>query len=195
MFYNDFKDGYPLVLLAFMANTDLREFINYSREMVYKDVIPQLKDDDTIIKSIKLKLRRGEQTPAIELETEEQAQQFREQNDGKLFVRISKSSPGYNDQRAYAHNFAVGDYYVPYGALMPSHIKVFSGKTDAYWKDIEPKGRTFMIISIESGNKLRNAGANGEELTTDDINGKFIFTDGIDYMSNSDSDKLIYMEV
>ena len=86
-------------------------------------------------------------------------------------------------------------WYVPLEALTVSHVKIFCGKTDAYWKDIEPKGKIFMIISIQSNNKLRNAGASGEELSADDINGKFIFTDGIDYMSNSDTDKLIYMEV
>ena len=97
-------------------------------------------------------------------------------------------------------DFERGDYYVDQAALeiktSPiAHIKIFRGKTDQYWKDIEPKGTRCMIISIKKENKLRNAGKNGEELTYDDINEQFIFTDGIDYMSNSDTDELIYMEV
>ena len=72
-----------------------------------------------------------------------------------------------------------------------------------------------MIISIKEGNKLRNAGMINEELTAEDINGKFIFTNGIDYKDKWDEkdstmllisgqnwnsiffkcDRLIYMEV
>jgi len=197
-FYDTFKDGYPLVLLALMANQQLCEcFFTSADEVrqVYDDIIPQLQIDQ-MIKKIKLRVNHGEESPAVEIETEEQLQRFKAENEGKMFLRFAKSSPGYNDSICHTvQNFNLGDYYVPYEALLAPHIKFFKGKTDAYWKDLEPKGKTFMIISIQSGNKLRNAGANGEEFSVDDINGKFIFTDGIDYMSNSDTDKLIYMEV
>lgn len=196
-FYETFKDGYPLVLLSFMANQTLCEYFFSSSEevnQVYEDVLPQL-EIEGIIKNIKLAIRKGEKSPAVELETEEQLEKFKSQNQGKTFIRIAKSSPGYNDSNCSANCFYVGDFYIPYDALFLPHIKIFSGETDRYWKDIEAAGQTFMIISMEEGNKVRNSGANGEELSADDVNGKFIFTNGIDYMSNSDSDKLIYMEV
>ena len=148
-----------------------------------------------MIKNIVFAIKKEEKSPAVKLETEEQLEKFKSQNQGKTFIRIAKSSPGYNASNCSVDSFYVGDFYIPYEVLVSPHIKIFSGKTDQYWKDIEAAGKTFMIISMEERNKVRNSGANGEELSADDINGKFIFTNGIDYMSNSDSDKLIYMEV
>ena len=74
-------------------------------------------------------------------------------------------------------------------------LKVFSGDTEAYWKDIEPKGKKVMIISMEYGNYIRNAGKFGEELSSEDINGKFVILDGIDYKSNNNYQEILYMEV
>ena len=196
-FYNEFKNDYPLVLLALMANRPLRDFFFDSIDQikqVYEDVMPLLEIDDTrLLETIMLKIRNGERIPAVKLESEEQLQQFKEQNSGKDFFRINMSSMffDYSD----VHDFEVGDFYILEEDIIPPAVKVFSGKTDSYWKDIEPKGKMFMIISMEFGNKLRNAGVGGEELTADDINGKFPITNGIDYMSNSESDKLFYMEV
>lgn len=196
-FYDTFKDGYPLVLLALMANQQLCEcFFTSADEVrqVYDDVIPQLSHKG-MLGQLKTAILRGENTVAIQLETTEQLQKFKAENEGNSMTRIRKSSGSFNDNFVDASKFDIGDYYLPENALVPPHIKIFRGQTDAYWKDLEPKGKTFMIISIQYGNKLRNAGVNGEEFSVDDINGKFIFTDGIDYMSNSDTDKLIYMEV
>jgi hypothetical protein len=196
-FYETFKDGYPLVLLSLMANQTLCEYFFSSIEevnQVYEDVLPQLQIE-RMIKNIVFAIKKEEKSPAVKLETEEQLEKFKSQNQGKTFIRIAKSSPGYNASNCSVDSFYVGDFYIPYEVLVFPHIKIFSGKTDQYWKDIEATGKTFMIISMKKGNKVRNSGANGEELSAEDINGKFIFTNGIDYMSNSDSDKLIYMEV
>lgn len=78
---------------------------------------------------------------------------------------------------------------------MPSQFRSFSGDTEKYWKDLEPKGKKFLILKMEPGNFIRNAGKNGEELKSENINKKFVVLDGIDYKSNSDSDLLIYMEI
>ena len=177
-FYETFKTGYPLVLLAFMANTKLRELIAYD----------SIRDD----------LLVGKKTPAILIENNEQLEQFKEKYGTAVLGCIYKSASNANTYSANMINvsaFSVGDYYIPLSELIVPHIKTFRGKTDAYWKDIEPRGKTFMIISMKEGKKLRNAGVTGEEMTAEAINEKFIFTDGIDYMSNSDSDDLIYMEV
>lgn len=195
-FYNEFKDAYPLVLLALMANRPLCDFFFDSIDQikqVYEDVMPLLEINDRI-EAIMSKIRNGERTPAVKLESEEQLQQFKEQNSGKEFVRIYETSSKFSFEHSDVHDFEVGDFYILEEDISLPAVKVFSGETDSYWKDIEPKGKMFMIISMESGNKLRNAGVGGEELTADDINGKFPITNGIDYMSNSESDKLFYME-
>lgn len=196
-FYNIFKTGYPLVLLAFMANTQLRELIGYDSGMVYQDVIKDI-DPETALNSIKDKLLNGEENPAILIENDEQLAQFKEKYNEKPLICLRKANSYnnyYSADMVKASGFSVGDYYVPLSAITAPHVKMFSGKTDSYWKDIEPREKSFMIISMEKGNKLRNAGVTGEEMTAEDINEKFIFTNGIDYMSNSDSDELIYMEV
>ena len=63
-FYQTFKIGYPLVLLAFMANTQLRELIAYDSGMVYKDVVKVI-SLETALTSIRDDLLVGKKTPAI----------------------------------------------------------------------------------------------------------------------------------
>ena len=75
------------------------------------------------------------------------------------------------------------------------NLKSFAGVTDGYWKDVEPKGKKYMILSMEHGNYIRSAGVLGGDLDSDDINEKFVLLDGIDYKSNNEYDKLLYMEV
>lgn len=74
-------------------------------------------------------------------------------------------------------------------------LKSFKGDTDQYWKDIEPKGKKFMIIYMVFGDYVRNVGVFGEELSCDNVNGKFLILDGIDYKSNNMYNELLYMEV
>lgn len=76
-----------------------------------------------------------------------------------------------------------------------AHLMTFAGATDGYWKDLEPKGKNFMIIRMESGNYVRPAGASGADMSYDDVVNKFAIINGIDYKSNYSNDQLVYMEV
>lgn len=71
----------------------------------------------------------------------------------------------------------------------------FAGVTDGYWKDLEPKGQKYMIISMDEGDFVRSAGDSGGDLSSADIKNKFVIVDGIDYKSNSSTHMLLYMEV
>jgi hypothetical protein len=75
------------------------------------------------------------------------------------------------------------------------NLKSFSGVTDGYWKDLEPKGKRYMIICMGSGDFVRSAGLSGGDLSRTDVNNKFVIVDGIDYKSNSSTRQLVYMEV
>ena len=75
------------------------------------------------------------------------------------------------------------------------NLHVFAGVTDGYWKDLETKGKKYMIISMGSGDYVRSSGLQGGDLGVTDIENKFVIVDGIDYKSNSSSRKLLYMEV
>lgn len=79
--------------------------------------------------------------------------------------------------------------------LLGGNLISFAGITDGYWKDLEPKGKNYMIISMEDGDYVRSAGHSGGDLSRSDIRNKFVIVDGVDYKSNSDIHKLLYMEV
>lgn len=75
------------------------------------------------------------------------------------------------------------------------NLHIFAGQTDSYWKELEPKGKKYMILNMESGNFVRPSGETGGDLGYNDIYQKFVIIDGIDYESNSSTHKLLYMEV
>lgn len=75
------------------------------------------------------------------------------------------------------------------------NLHVYSGITDGYWKDLETKGKKYMIVSMGAGDYVRSAGLQGGDLASTDIENKFVIVDGIDYKSNSSSRQLLYMEV
>lgn len=75
------------------------------------------------------------------------------------------------------------------------NLRSFAGNTDGYWKDLESKGKKYMIIDMKYGNYVRSAGVQGGDLSSDDIENKFVILNGIDYKSNSSREELRYMEV
>lgn len=79
--------------------------------------------------------------------------------------------------------------------VLGEDLKSFSGNTEAYWKDVEAKGKKFMILKMENGNFIRSAGVNGGDLPNSEIQNKFMILDGIDYKSNNAFHKLLYLEV
>lgn len=199
-FYNIFKEDYPLVLLALMANIPLREFIGYSGETVYNDVMAWLKNmRDSITKSKTdsrtfIASSKGVTESPIFIKTEEQLTEIQKRCIDPSYGNIYQNS---NKEWVWITNgfLKVGEYYVPKENWNIPCTKIFCGKTESYWKDIEPKRKRLMIISMVEGNYLRNSGKDGENLSASDINNKFIITDGIDYKSNSQFNELIYMEV
>ncbi len=79
--------------------------------------------------------------------------------------------------------------------IFPSYYCSYTGVTDGYWKDIVPKDKRCLVLRMEQGNFVRNAGVNGEELNANAINGSFLILDGIDYKSNNANHTLLYMVI
>lgn len=81
--------------------------------------------------------------------------------------------------------------------FLKENLKSCSKHTDGYWDEIEPKGKKYMILRMERNDFVRSQGVSGEDskYAYDDVFNKFIILDGIDYKSNDDSHKLLYMEV
>ena len=69
------------------------------------------------------------------------------------------------------------------------------GKTDSYWKDLEIIGTKVMVISIPSGTFIRCAKNLKEELSSENVNGKFPILDGLQYKSNDEYNPIVYMKV
>lgn len=86
-------------------------------------------------------------------------------------------------------------YIGPLQRALGKHLKTFNGATDSYWKEIEPKGKKCMILKIDLRSFVRSSGTFGEELNKEDVNYNFLILDGIDYKSNSKTERLLYMEV
>ncbi|MGN1303907.1 MAG: hypothetical protein ACI4YB_02615 [Oscillospiraceae bacterium] len=79
--------------------------------------------------------------------------------------------------------------------ILGEYQQTFSGVTDGYWKDLEEKGKKYMIISMDSGDFVRSAGEKDGDLGSTDIKNRFVILDGIDYKSNYATHVLRYMEV
>ena len=80
-------------------------------------------------------------------------------------------------------------------SAVQENLIAFSGMTDGYWKDLEPKGKKYMIVSMDEGDYVRSAGHSGGDLSSADVLNKFVIIDGVDYKSNSATRTLLYMEV
>lgn len=86
-------------------------------------------------------------------------------------------------------------YSLDFEKNMGGNLQKYAGVTDGYWKDLEPKGKKYMIISMDDGDYVRAAGHKGGDLSSSDVKNKFVIIDGIDYKSNSPQHQLLYMEV
>ena len=110
-------------------------------------------------------------------------------------MKVSYDTENNADKRAMYADICVMIKTSKFASELGNNLHVFSGMTDGYWKDLEPKGKKYMIISMGTGDFVRSAGVQGGDLSSLDIENNFVIVDGIDYKSNSASRKLIYMEV
>ncbi len=107
---------------------------------------------------------------------------------GKTLVGLSFYSYGSTDNIKYAPIILKP---IP---LLPPY-QSYAGATEGYWKDLEPEGTKCLILKMENGNFIRNAGKNGEELNAEAVNKEFLILDGIDYKSNNANHALIYLVI
>lgn len=80
-------------------------------------------------------------------------------------------------------------------SILGEYQHKFSGVTDGYWKDLEEKGKKYMILSMGKGDFVRSAGEKDGDFGSEDITNRFVILNGIDYKSNYSTHKLCYMEV
>lgn len=82
-----------------------------------------------------------------------------------------------------------------FSKAMGEHLKTAATYTNGEWKNIEARGKNYMIIRMQASEHIRAAGNTDEDLEYYDIANKFIILNGIDYKSTKAADVLYYMEI
>jgi hypothetical protein len=205
VFYNRFIKDHPLVILAMLANADMRPIIAKKPEKIFGDLdiitLTKLHFLQSDIDAFLEKWKKDHNQPGIQkIANSSDNEKLRKLNQAILMLDCS-DNPALNGTVLNSSQLDAEYYplsFVPLAGIftpLPNHVKTFVGITEGYWKDIQPQGKQFLIIKMESGNFVRSAGKNGEELKAEDVNGTFPILDGIDYKSNNADHKLVYMEV
>jgi hypothetical protein len=205
-FYGRFIKDHPLVILAMLANDDMRNLIARQPGEIYGDLGETLfhyiqfpysqPDIDAFVK----KFNKDNNQPQIERINVQKENLSLRKRGVWILILDCNGNPQLNGK--VLNSSELGNYYpytyVPCDSICSpssSHVTSFAGVTEGYWKDVQAKGKSFLIIKMEEGNFIRNAGKGGEELSAKDVNGKFLILDGIDYKSNNAAHRLVYMEV
>lgn len=111
--------------------------------------------------------------------------------DGAVVLDTASNNDKANMFQSICSMITTSDFKTTLG----ENLVTFAGVTDGYWKNLETKGKKYMIISMGTGNFVRSAGLSGGDLGHADVLEKFVIVDGIDYKSNSATQQLLYMEV
>ena len=79
--------------------------------------------------------------------------------------------------------------------ILGDDLKIVKRDTEAMWDPIERSTTKVMILSIKKGTFIKNAGNFSEKLGYNDVMKTLPILNGLEYQSNSDIHKLLYMEV
>ncbi len=79
--------------------------------------------------------------------------------------------------------------------ILGDDLKIVKRDTQAMWDPIERPEVKLMVISIEYGTFVKNAGEFSEKLADTDVNNKLVKFNGLEYQCNDASYELLYMEV
>lgn len=169
----DLKELSPLAIMCFLMNDEARK---------YYLPIPVKKDDTS---------NDGEEEKKVNAAVAVAAAFIKKEDDSAVTYDIENNADKRHMYNAICSMLKASDFVSRLG----DNLHIFSGVTDGYWKDLETKGKKYMIISMGLGDFVRSAGLQGGDLASTDIENKFVIVDGIDYKSNSASRQLLYMEV
>lgn len=165
----ELKELSPLAIMCFLMNDEARKY--YLPMPVRKDNVSDEEEKKVNIAAAAF-VKKEDDSTAVSYDTENNADKR-------------------NMYNAICSMLESSDFVSRLG----DNLHIFAGVTDGYWKDLEIKGKKYMIISMESGDYVRSAGLQGGDLASTDIENKFVIVDGIDYKSNSSYRQLLYMEV
>ena len=79
--------------------------------------------------------------------------------------------------------------------ILGEDLKIVKRNTQAMWDPIERPETKLMVIQIQPGTFIKNAGEFSEKLSYDDVNDKLLRFNGLEYQCNNENHELLYMEV
>lgn len=79
--------------------------------------------------------------------------------------------------------------------ILGDDLKIVKRNTQAMWDPIERPEIQVMVLKIELGTFIKNAGNFSEKLSVSDIIDKFVILNGLEYQCNDANYELLYMEV
>lgn len=79
--------------------------------------------------------------------------------------------------------------------ILGDDLKIVKRNTQAMWDPIERPEIQVMVLKIEPGTFIKNAGNFSEKLSVTDIIDKFVILNGLEYQCNDANYELLYMEV
>ncbi|MDO2408418.1 hypothetical protein [Campylobacter magnus] len=80
----------------------------------------------------------------------------------------------------------------------PDVIKVFNGSTDGLWRDLVAKNKKVLVLKIAGSakaSKIPNDGETNEALGKEEIDGKFLILDGLNFQSSANTASIEYVEL
>lgn len=80
----------------------------------------------------------------------------------------------------------------------PDVIKVFKGSTDGLWRDLVARNKKVLVLKIygsAKASKIPNDGETNEALGKEEINGKFLILNGLNFQSSNDNAYIVYVEL
>lgn len=79
--------------------------------------------------------------------------------------------------------------------IMGDNIHIAISDNPKAYKPLQPSGVRCMVFSVSSGDKVGPYNIIGNELSLGDVNGQFVILDGLQYLANTSSSEIMYMEV
>jgi hypothetical protein len=199
-FYDRFVFDFPLAIFAILANSNMRSLLTgvVSENMIFE----HLTEEKCVRESFEKRFKQKISIPFTKTcSSDDELVLLREKMDHVFVLSFSPDSQSYSSGRQSMNFYSTEKLKAPFQYIetnlwYPSHIKRFAGATDGHFTHLEPGGKKCMIIKMESGNIVtKHDGGKDDELKAEDVNGKFVILDGVDYSGKNDTDHLIYMEI
>lgn len=98
------------------------------------------------------------------------------------------------DEQIYTHIKGILKNPPTVKEILGDDLRIVKRDTQAMWDPIERPEVKLMVISIQDGTFVKNAGEFSEKLSSSDVNFKLLKFNGLEYQCNNEYYELLYME-